>query len=87
MHPKLDDALRRQLDKARHGHAHLQIPVIVTVAPGTDTAELERHGLKVYRIIDSPHAVCGTIEANRVAALAALDQVQALAHDGEARIL
>ncbi len=87
MNAKLNDPLRQQLEKAHRDHANLQIPVIVTVEPGTDTTELERRGLKVYRVIESIHAVCGTIEADQVESLAECDQVQSLEHDGEVRIL
>jgi glutamate/tyrosine decarboxylase-like PLP-dependent enzyme len=63
------------------------IPVIVTVAPGVDTAAMESRGLKVQRTLESVSAVAGTVAAGEIENLAALDEVRAIEYDGEIRAL
>lgn len=60
------------------------VPVIVTLAPGTDPGVLEPTGMTIGRVIESIHAVAGTVaDADVLANLAALSEVERVEYDGE----
>lgn len=83
MASKVDSTLQEQIDAAKRDDSHLPIPVIVTVEPGTDLAILGKSGLHIERTIESISAICGTIEAEQVEAVAKLDQVSLIEYDGQ----
>src|SRR5690349_19120258 len=58
MRSKIADDLAMRLDEGG------EVPVIVTLAPGGDVAELERSGLSVGRVFESIRAVSGTLTAD-----------------------
>ena len=64
-----------------------EIPVIVTLAPGTDAAVLDSTGIKVGRGMENIPAVAGTVAAEDVAKLAELTEVERVEYDGEMHAL
>lgn len=83
IHPSLSQRLQAMtVDRADH-----EIPVIVTVSSDADMAAMESRGLKVQRTLESVSAVAGTLAADRVKDLAALEEVRAIEYDGEIRAL
>jgi hypothetical protein len=64
-----------------------EIPVIVTLAPGSDPAVLEPTGMRVHRVMDNIPAVAGTVAGGAVRRLAELDEVQRVEYDGEMHAL
>ena len=87
MPASISDELRRQLMEARRSEPQLAIPVVVTVAAGTDLRILERNGLKIDHAFDNISAVSGTVAAAAVDPLSGLDQVQEIEYDSTARAL
>lgn len=81
MRSKIADDLAMRLDEGG------EVPVIVTLAPGGDVAELERSGLSVGRVFESIRAVSGTLTADAARALDASPQVERIEYDGEAHAL
>jgi hypothetical protein len=83
--PKISPELMTRIENAR---AETQeIPVIVTLAPGTDAAVLDSTGLKVGRGMENIPAVAGTVAADDVAKLAELSEVVRVEYDGEMHAL
>jgi len=65
-----------------------EVPVIVTLAPGTDPTVLEPTGMTIGRVIESIPAVAGTVaDADVLANLAALGAVERVEYDGEMHAL
>lgn len=64
-----------------------EIPVIVTFAPGTDPAVLERTGMRINRVMENIPAAAGTVAGADITTLAALDEVQRVEYDGEMHAL
>jgi hypothetical protein len=82
---KLEPEFAERLEQADQEEA---VPVIVTVRPGTDVAELEERGLKIRHRYESIPSVAGTMPAGKASALAALEQVERIESDeGEMRAL
>jgi hypothetical protein len=63
------------------------IPVIVTVAPGTDPAALEPKGMRIHRVMENIPAVAGTVAGANVTGLADLGEVERVEYDGEMHAL
>ena len=83
MTSKVDSTLQEQIDAAKRDESHRAIPVIVTVAQGTDPSILGQSGLQIQRAVESISAICGTIKAEQVEAVAKLDQVSLIEYDGQ----
>jgi hypothetical protein len=64
-----------------------EIPVIVTLAPGSDPAVLEPAGMRVSRVMENIPAVAGTVAGAAVSHLAELAEVQHVEYDGEMHAL
>ena len=65
-----------------------EVPVIVTLAPGTDPTVLEPTGMTIRRVIESIPAVAGTVaDADVLTDLAALGKVERIEYDGEMHAL
>jgi hypothetical protein len=60
-----------------------EIPVIITLAPGTDPAVLEPKGIRIRRVMENIPAVAGTVAAGDVTDLAELGEVERVEYDGE----
>jgi hypothetical protein len=60
-----------------------EIPVIVTLAPGTDPAVLEPKGIRIRRVMENIPVVAGTVAGADVTALAELGEVERVEYDGE----
>jgi nucleotide-binding universal stress UspA family protein len=75
------------LEQAQRRAAGEEVPVIVTLAAGTDAKALERQGLKVRQTWDSISAVAGTVAPDKLRDLADLDQVELIEYDGEVHAL
>ena len=83
--PKISPELMTRIESAR---AETQeIPVIVTLAPGTDPAVLDSTGIKVGRGMENIPAVAGSVAAEDVAKLAELTEVVRVEYDGEMHAL
>ena len=73
MDAKLDDSMHQALQDAEVHSLNLLLPVIVTYQPGSDLAELEKHGLKIQHVFESINALSGGEKAlSAVALLAAI---------------
>jgi len=60
-----------------------EIPVIVTLAPGTDPAVLEPKGIRIRRVMENTPVVAGTVAGADVTGLAELGEVERVEYDGE----
>jgi hypothetical protein len=60
-----------------------EIPVIVTLAPGTDPAVLEPKGIRIRRVMENIPVVAGTVAGADVTGLAELGEVERVEYDGE----
>lgn len=78
MSTKLSPGLAERLEQA---DADDGVPVIVTLRPGADVSELERHGLEIRHRYESISSVAGTLKAGRAPELAALDEVELIEGD------
>jgi len=84
---KIQPGLAKRVTAMKLDRRDDAIPVIVTVVPGVDMAAMESRGLNVERTIESVSAVAGSVSANDIEDLAALDEVRAVEYDGEIRAL
>ncbi len=64
-----------------------QVPVIVTLVPGTSAASYTPPGMQVAFRFVSTNAVAGAVPATGLAALAAAPEVQRVELDGEMKTL
>lgn len=67
----------------RHAARGESVPVIVTTVAGASLGALERRGFAVRQAWESISAVAGTVPAEMLDDLAALDEVLLIEHDGE----
>ena len=81
---KLDEQLQAVAD-ATAGKG--QVPVIVTLVPGTSAASYTPPGMQVAFRFVSTNAVAGAVPATGLAALAAAPEVQRVELDGEMKTL
>ena len=81
---KLDEQLQAVAD-APAGKG--QVPVIVTLVPGTSAASYTPPGMQVAFRFVSTNAVAGAVPATGLAALAAAPEVQRVELDGEMKTL
>lgn len=84
MSGKVNEALAEQMGEARRLDPQREIPVVVTIKPGTDPAILTQRGLKIEHTFEDIHAVSGTLVADEVDALAQLSEVESIEFDGTA---
>jgi tripartite-type tricarboxylate transporter receptor subunit TctC len=87
MSAKISEELAKRLEEAEAAEADREIPVIVTIAAGSDLEVLKRKGLKVERVFENVPAVAGTLGAADVQALAEADQVEKVEYNGEVHAL
>ena len=62
-----------------------EIPVIVTIKPGSDLSKLEREGLRISRKFEVLNAVSGLIAPRDARRIAKLSQVEKIEYDSEMR--
>ncbi|MDQ3680360.1 MAG: hypothetical protein M3378_07430 [Actinomycetota bacterium] len=84
---KIHHGLLKRSREMRRDRPDHEIPVIVTVSPGVDMAAMESRGLKVERTLASVSAVAGTVAADELEGLAALEEVRSIEYDGEIQAL
>jgi ribosomal protein L11 len=84
MTTKISNELLKRINEATIAEPQREIPVIVTVTPGTDLDELEEKGLKVQRTFQNSSDIAGTLTVAEVNPVAALDSVVAIDYDGTA---
>ena len=84
MMTKISDELLKQLDEATIAEPQREIPVIVTIASGTDLTVLEEKGLKIQRTFQNSSDIAGTLTVADVNPVATLDSVVAIDYDGTA---
>jgi hypothetical protein len=60
-----------------------EIPVIVTLVPGTDPAVLEPKGIRIGRVMENIPVVAGTVDGADVTGLAELPEVERVEYDGQ----
>jgi hypothetical protein len=77
--PELMDRVEREPDDSS------EIPVIVTLAPGTDPAAVEAKGMRIDHVIDNAPLVIGTVAGANVTGLADLGEVERVEYDGRMR--
>jgi hypothetical protein len=82
MNAKMSAALSQRLQAMERTDPHRPIPVIVTIAAGTDRAVLEQAGLRIERAFENISAVSGAIAAAKVKEVAQLAQVERIEEDG-----
>ena len=87
MESKLDDTLLALLKTVDEGDvaAESEVPVIITLAPGTEPSAIE--GLSVSHIFEGISAVSGTLSTTQLRALSQSDAIVKIEHDGEVRAL
>jgi hypothetical protein len=64
-----------------------EVPVIVTVAPGTQRTDLEGHGLMHARQFESISAAAGTVTREGLGKLESSPEVDRIEYDGEMHAL
>jgi hypothetical protein len=79
---KIDSDLQARLQAAREREPEREIPVIVTIVPGSDLDLLTQSGLVIERAFELISAVSGTTHAADVQRLAQLDVVVRVEYDG-----
>ena len=83
MSPKIDAMLAKAIKEAQEE----RFPVIVTTRPGVRASELEEKGLALSQVIESISAICGTLSAGEVAAVAEMESVNTIEYDGQMHAL
>jgi len=84
MATKFSDEFSRRLQTAE---PEAGMPVIVTLRPGADVAELTRKGLEVNSVFENISAVAGTVTPRAARELAELEDVELVESDGEVHAL
>ena len=84
MTTKISNELSKRLHEAAIAEPQREIPVIVTITPGTDPAVLEEKGLRIQRTFQNSSDVAGTLTVAEVNPVADLDSVVAIDYDGTA---
>ncbi|MBN1640782.1 MAG: hypothetical protein JXA09_06080 [Anaerolineae bacterium] len=82
---KIDRALQERLQATAEQEPDREIPVIVTVAPGSDVGLLAQSGLRIEHVFGLISAVSGTVRASDVAQLAQLEAVVRVEYDAPVR--
>lgn len=83
MAEKLDAELRKRLEAA----GGTEVPVIVTIKPGSDPSALERKGLRIHNYFEFISAVSGDIGREKVDELARLEEVEKVELDSKVSIV
>lgn len=76
----------RVLQEMEAEHPDKEIPVIITLEPGSDAALLEASMTETRRF-EVMNAISGKVNVRDVRGLAELPQVRKIEYDGEVRIL
>jgi hypothetical protein len=87
MTTKMNEALSRQIEEAKTVEPEREIPVIVTVRPGSDLSALEQQGVKIQHIFKNISAVRGTLTPAVANQVAGLEIVELIEYDGEVHAL
>jgi hypothetical protein len=83
MTTKMNEALSRQIEEAKTVEPEREIPVIVTVRPGSDLSALEQQGVKIQHVFKNIPAVQGTLTPSVANQVAELEVVERIEYDGK----
>ena len=82
MNSKIGVELSIQIKTALEENPKREIPIIITLKPGTDSSILERQGLIIENIIESISVVSGVISASEIYDLSKLEEIELIEFDG-----
>jgi hypothetical protein len=87
MTTKMNEALLQQIEEAKNVEPEREIPVIITVRPGSDLSTLEQRGVKIQHTFKNISAVRGTLTPVAANQVAGLEMVEHIEYDGEVHAL
>lgn len=82
MTAKISPELVEQINAAKDEDPKQELPVIITLKPGTDPSNFKMESVKIQRIIKSISVISGKIAASEIETLSNLDQVELIEYDG-----
>lgn len=82
---KINEELMRHLDELGGSPGAQEVPIIVTVAEGTESSELEREGFRIMHTLPGISALSGVASPDVIMKLAQMEHVEKIEYDGEMR--